>query len=292
MAQSELPNFDKLWNYQKPDETEQKFKELLPQAKISGNADYHAQLLTQIARTQGLQRQFETAHETLNGVEKMLEAQDLPMAQIRYFLERGRVYNSSGKKAEARPFFLEAMAKGETEGADYYTVDAAHMMAIIAPPAKQIEWNERAMSIAEQSKDKRARAWLGSLYNNLGWSYHGLKEYQKALYVFQKALKWQEQHGQLRNIRIARWCIARAYRSLNQLDKALELQRALLKDNEADNGSTNSYVFEEIAECLYALDKPEEAKPYFQKAYDMLSQDAWLVANEAARLERLKELGT
>jgi hypothetical protein len=34
----------------------------------------------------------------------------------------------------------------------------------------------------------------------------------------------------------------------------------------------------------------EGARKYFRQAYDLLSKDEWLVANEPERLERLKAL--
>src|SRR6266498_5625258 len=42
-----LPDFDSLWDYNHPDETEQKFRELLPVAEVSGDDSYYAELLTQ-----------------------------------------------------------------------------------------------------------------------------------------------------------------------------------------------------------------------------------------------------
>lgn len=53
-------------------------------------------------------------------------------------------------------------------------------------------------------------------------------------------------------------------------------------------GTVDGYVFEEIAENLAALGKREEARPYFGKAVDELSQDEWFAKNEAARLANLK----
>jgi hypothetical protein len=94
VAPERLPDFDALWDYGDPAATEVKFREVLPMAKASGDASYHAQLLTQIARTQGLQMKFDHAHSTLDMVEGML-ADDMTVARIRYLLERGRVYNSS-----------------------------------------------------------------------------------------------------------------------------------------------------------------------------------------------------
>ncbi len=44
-----------LWNYNDPAATAIKFRNILPQAKISGEVGYTIELLTQIARTEGLQ---------------------------------------------------------------------------------------------------------------------------------------------------------------------------------------------------------------------------------------------
>src|ERR1051325_6375254 len=99
-----LPDFTKLWNFNKPEETEMRFREILPRAEISHDTSYLAQLLTQIARTQGLQRKFEEAHATLDRVEKMLTP-DLKLARVRYLLERGRAFNSSDHQNKALPLF-------------------------------------------------------------------------------------------------------------------------------------------------------------------------------------------
>lgn len=93
-ASSDLPDFDKLWDYNDPAGTAEKFREILPAARESGNRPYLAELLTQIARTQGLQREFDAAHATLDEVETLL-ADDAPIPRIRVLLERGRVFNSS-----------------------------------------------------------------------------------------------------------------------------------------------------------------------------------------------------
>ena len=43
--------------------------------------------------------------------------------------------------------------------------------------------------------------------------------------------------------------------------------------------------------AVLALGRADEARPYFAQAYALLSQDEWLMDNEAARVARLKELG-
>ncbi len=284
-----LPDFDAMWDYDHPDTTEARFRELVPLAEESGDLSYQAQLMTQIARTQGLQMEFDDAHRTLDGVEAML-TDDLIVARIRYLLERGRVFNSAGLADSARPVFLEAWEEGRQAKEDFYAVDAAHMMAIIEPPEDQLVWAGKAMQIAEQSWDERARRWLGSLYNNAGWTYHDMGDYEKALDLFEKALAWNMECGNEDRVRIARWTVARAYRSLGRVEDALAIQEDLESEIREKGLETDGYVFEEIAECLLLLGREDEAKVYFARAYEHLSQDQWLAANQAGRLTRLKDL--
>ena len=284
-----LPDFDAMWDYSHPDTTEIKFRELLPLAEQAGNASYKACLLTQIARAQGLQMKFADAHLTLDTVRALL-TDDLVLARVRYLLERGRVFNSAGMADSARPLFLDAWETGLRTGEDFYAVDAAHMMAIIEPAEEQLVWADKAMKAAEASSDERAKRWLGSLYNNTGWTHHDMGDYEKALELFEKALAWNEEHGDEERVRIARWTVARAYRSLGRVGEALEAQRELEREILEQGLETDGYVFEEIAECLLLLGETDEARAYFAKAYDLLSEDQWLVANQADRLKRLKEL--
>jgi tetratricopeptide (TPR) repeat protein len=284
-----LPDFDAMWDYDHPESTEAAFRELLPLAEESGNTSYRAQLLTQIARTQGLQMDFSGAHRTLDSVKAML-TDDMTVPRIRYLLERGRVYNSSNEVDSAAPFFLEAWDLSRANNEDFYAVDAGHMMAIIGPPEQQLAWSAKAMEVAEQSSDERARRWLGSLYNNTGWTYHDMGDYNKALELFEKSLAWNREYGTEERVRIARWTVARAYRSLGRVEEALAIQKDLENEIETKGLEPDGYVYEEIAECLLLLGRKAEARTYFGRAYDILSRDQWMVANESARLERLKEL--
>jgi tetratricopeptide (TPR) repeat protein len=286
---ADLPDFDALWDYNHPDSTEARMRDLVPVAEAAGDRSYLAQLMTQIARTQGLQMRFDDAHRTLDGVKVML-TDDMPVVEIRYLLERGRVYNSAGLPDSARPLFLAAWDAALKAKEDFYAVDAAHMMAIIEPPEEQLAWAGKAMEVAEASADERAKRWLGPLYNNTGWTYHDLGDHERALEFFDKALAWNRQYGSPEGVRIARWTVAREYRSLGRVEEALSLQKDLEREIREAEVETDGYVFEEIAECLLLLGRDDEAKPYFALAYEHLSQDPWLVANQAERLTRLEEL--
>ena len=279
-------DFEALWDYDDPAGTETKFRALLP-GTTPGSA-YQVELLTQIARCQGLQQQFEAAHHTLDQAQAVLP-DNAPRARIRLFLERGRVLNSSGRQPEASRQFREAWQLATAVGEDFYAVDAAHMLAISEPPSEQLAWNQHAIALAEQSTQPRARNWLGSLYNNLGWTLHDQGEAVQALDLFERALELRVQQGKDSDIRIARWCVARCWRSLGRVDEALSAQRALAAEHAAA-GSEDGYVDEELGECLLLLGWSGEAQAHFARAHVLLSQDAWLLEAEPARLARLKQL--
>ena len=289
MTVNQRVDFDSLWDYNDPSGTEARFRGLLPQARTGGDAGYLAELLTQIARAEALQQRFDDAHRTLDEVEPMLP-EATTRARIRYLLERGRVFNSSRRRDEARPLFLQAWELAREAGEDFSAVDAAHMVAIVESPEGSLEWNERAIAWAEQSADPRARGWLGSLYNNLGWTYHDLGRYEEALATFEHGLAWQQRAGKTAEARIAAWTVARALRSLGRYEEALAQQRENLRALEAA-GASDGYTQEEIGECLLALGREDEARPHFARAYALLRDDPWLQRDEPERLQRLAALG-
>lgn len=287
MYSENLPDFDSLWDYSQPDQTEARFRDVLLQ--IPEDDPAFLELLTQIARAQGLQHKFEKAQQTLDQVERRLgKVPSRPHA--RYLLERGRVFNSSGDPEKARPFFEEALEIAQKISADFYAVDAIHMLAIVAAPDQSLTLNLQAIQMAEASMQEKARGWLGSLYNNTGWSYHGLGNYAAALEFFEKAEAWQRSAGGADRLRIAQWCVARTLRSLGLFEEALSRQLSLKHELDADD-EKDGFVFEEIGECLISLNRAEEARPYFSKAYKILSEDPWLAEQEPGRLARLKLLG-
>ncbi|OLD09783.1 MAG: hypothetical protein AUI95_00125 [Crenarchaeota archaeon 13_1_40CM_3_52_4] len=62
-------DLDSLWDFDHPGPTEKRFRELLPAAVDSLDISYLAELLTQIARAEAMQRKFQEAGKTLDRVE-------------------------------------------------------------------------------------------------------------------------------------------------------------------------------------------------------------------------------
>lgn len=282
--------FDELWDYDDPAASEGRFRDLLPDLVAHGDESQRVQLLTQIARTLGLQRRFDDARYVLAEAEARLDAAG-DRARVRWLLETGRCHNASGSPELSRSFFLEAWELAKECGEDFHAVDAAHMLAIVEPaPEDRLAWTMRSLELAESSDDGRVGKWPGSLHNNIGWTWHEEGDYERALEHFRKAQAWRERQGDVGTIRIARWCIARCLRSLGRVDEALAMQRALLEEYQAED-APDGYVYEELGECLLLLGREAEARPWFARAHAELSADPWLQAEEADRLARLELLG-
>ncbi len=271
------------WDFENPAESEKRFLSL---------ADQHPQgrgrLLTQAARCLGLMGKFEEAKARLDSIESDDEGAELV---VRMALEHGRVKNSSGNPSEALPYFQTAFEEGQEAGLEFLAADAAHMLAIASPTEESIQWAIRCIELINTAEDEQVQKWAGPVYNNLAWTYHDADRFEEALPQFEKALEAWTIRGGDRPIQIAKWSVARCLRSLGRFKEALERQLELaieLKAAEVEDGFSQ----EEIAECLYALDRHDEAVPYFKEAHRLLSEMGWLKDSEPERLARIHKLST
>jgi tetratricopeptide (TPR) repeat protein len=289
-SNSELAPFDPLWNYSDAAGTESRFRDLLTAARASGNVGYLAELLTQIARAQGLQQKYAEAHATLDEVEHLITGGTDP-AHVRSLLERGRIWNSSGRPEKSVPFFEQALDSARQAGFEFYAVDAAHMLGVATKGVQSLKWHEEAIRMSEAASDPRARKWLGALYNNTGWTYHAMGRHADALAMFEKHLQLRTtEHNEIQ-VGIALWSIAKMFRFLGRVEEALSLQLQVLTRPERQGNDSEGYTREEIGECLVLLGRQDDARAYFARAWELLQNDAWLSQDEPQRLERLRVLG-
>lgn len=279
-------SIDALWDYGNPLASETRFRRAL--TDWPEGSPQALEILTQVARAQGLQRRYAAAHATLDSVAASLDG--MPSHQrVRYLLERGRVFNSSGSPAQAVPLFALALELAECGGDAFYAIDAAHMLGIAAPAPDRMAWHFAALALAKTARDPRAARWLGPVYNNLAWAYLDAGDAPRALVFFRKALPAWEARGDADAARVARWSIARALRGVGDLDAAVRLQRGLLEEN-VRHGTVDGFVFEELAEIAHARGDPLEARSWFAKAWRILRTDP-AVAAEPERLHRMARLG-
>jgi tetratricopeptide (TPR) repeat protein len=178
---------DELWTFDDASESERRFREEL--TGFPAGSQVAAELMTQLARTLGLQGRFDEADAVLDA---MGDVSGVVLA--RSLLERGRLRNSSAHPDVAIPLFEEALAASSAVGNDFLAIDAAHMLGI-ADPARIEHWTARALETVDETKDRRAKRWAVSLHNNLGLALFDAGNLTGALAEFELAADAARDYG-------------------------------------------------------------------------------------------------
>ena|SRR5437660_1098699 len=132
------------WDFDDLDGTEQRFRDQLDREPDDAG---RAELLTQLARVEGLRGDFDGCERLLAEAEGLAGASEI--ARVRIELERGRKLRSSGEAADSQPLFESAFEDAPANELYYLAGDAAHMVAI-ADPGKMIDRTERGLAVRER----------------------------------------------------------------------------------------------------------------------------------------------
>jgi tetratricopeptide (TPR) repeat protein len=262
-----------LWDFDDLDASEERFRVQLDHETTDAG---RAEVLTQLARVEGLRGRFEQCDALLD------EAQALGGAEARVLLERGRRERSSGRPGAGRLLFEQAFELARADREDVLAVDAAHMVAIVADTEA---WTARAVEIATSSDDPGVRYWLGPLYNNVGWSRYEAGDATGALDAFERALASRVRDDPRPYPReVARYAVGKALRALARADEAAAaLEQCLAWAAEA--GVEDAYFHEELAEDYAALGRDAAARVQARRALELTSE-----ADDPSRVARLREL--
>jgi tetratricopeptide (TPR) repeat protein len=216
-----------------------------------------AEVLTQLARVEGLRGDFDACERLLQRAESL--AGEDPVARVRIDLERGRKLRSSGDPEASVPFFESAFERAREAGEQFLAGDAAHMVAI-ADPDKMAEWTERGLELA--GSEPAAAYWAGPLLNNLGWHYVEKGCYEEALAVFERALDARERDPENpAQIEIARYAVGKTLRLLGRPEEAATLIEQCVANSDPD-----PYFHEELSEIYAVLGRAEEARKHAELA--------------------------
>jgi len=261
-----------LWDFNDLDASEQRFRTQLEAESTDAG---RAEVLSQLARVEGLRGEYERCDALLE------EAEALGGAEARVLLERGRRARSSGQAGAGLAEFERAFELARANGEDVLAVDAAHMIAIVDDMEG---WTARGVEIAGSSDDPGVRYWLGPLYNNVGWARYEAGDAAGALDAFEQALASRERDDpRPYSVAIARYAVGKALRGVGRADEAAAaLERCVAWAAEA--GVEDDYFHEELAEDYAALGRDADAREQARRALALVSED------EPARVARLREL--
>lgn len=203
----------------------EEYLKVLEQARKEFNRSVETEALAQVARTTLLTGNKEEGRTWLSqAAEKAVD--DDPMGWSRYLGVRGRFEWQDGDLNRARATFDEMYVYCNTNGLWGRSVDAAHMIAIVAEdPQEQIEWGKRGIEAAESGE---VESWLGPLWNNLAGTYYELKQYDSALACYLKAREYHWRFsGEIGKL-FADYHVGMTYRLLGDLEKAGQWLRPVL----------------------------------------------------------------
>jgi tetratricopeptide (TPR) repeat protein len=233
-----------LWDFDDLDGSEERFRERLA---VETSDVRRGELLTQLARVEGLRGRFDEGDRLLDEAETIADVDVRPWIDV----ERGRLRRSSGDAAAALPLFEAAYAAALEAGNEFLAADAAHMAALAARDRDDLEaWTERGVALAERSDE--AAYWLGPLLNNLGWVQYEAGDHAAALESFERALAARERDSERPyEIEIARYAVAKVLLALGRADEAIALlERAV---EWASHAGKRDRWFDEALVEAYAL---------------------------------------
>lgn len=211
-----------------------------------------AEVLTQLARIEGLHRRFDEASTLLAEADALVGPSEV--ARARVLLERGRVLRLSGDLATALPLFKEAFETALAAEEEFIAADAAHMAALADD---MLAWSRRGLELARRSP--AAASWAGTLLNNLGW-WHGQRgEHAESLVAYRGSLEAYERDAPYPYLReAARVGVARALRALGRGNEAVPLlEQAVTWAQGA--GHPDRVFHEELAAAYADVGRADEA---------------------------------
>ena len=266
-----------LWDFSNPALSRQRFEVALATSK---DADEALVLRTQIARSHGLERNFDRARAELKALEPVLPNASAT-ARVRFSLELGRTHASATHTLQdsqdpqaARAAFQAALALAKANQLDALAIDAVHMLAFVdTAPADQLHWANAALAISLASHQADARRWEASIRHNLGYALQQLKRFDEALDAFRQSEAAFNQTARPQRALVARWMQANTLRLMGDAAQALAMQTELETKN-AELGKPDVYVFDELALLHTAMGNTEASAQYRQKAQALRAASA------------------
>ena len=273
-----------LWDFADLGGSEQRLRAAL---EDEPSDEGRAEVLTQLARVEGLRGDFEAGERLVDEAGALVPEGGVAAARVD--LERGRLRRSSGDPAAAFPLFESAFEAACGAGAWFIAADAAHMAALAASGREGfVEWAQRGIELGEEHGE--ASYWAGPLLNNLGWEYYEAGELELALEAFERALQARGREPDKEEpIALARYAVGKALRALGRSEEAIPLLEQAVAWA-TGQGTPDGWYHEELALEYEAVGRPDDAAEQARLAIPLLEAADPSFADDAERTERLREL--
>jgi len=232
--------------------------------------------LAQVARSYLITDRKEEGRTWLERAEKAASP-SVPLGWSRYLGVRGRFEWQDEDLEKATATFTEMYNYCLEHELHSRAVDAAHMVAITAPPEKQIVWASKGIWAAEKGD---VEEWLGPLWNNLGWTYEDLGRHEESLDALLKAREYHWKLGGEMNKLIADWSVGHAYRMIGEHQAAAQWIRPVLAWSERlydiepspEAAEWIGHSCRELGELALQRGEQQEALEYFRRAREKLEE--------------------
>ena len=273
-----------LWDFDDLDASEERLR---AQLAAEPSDEGRAEVLTQLARVEGLRGDFDAGEQLVAEAEAL--GGESAVAAVRVDLERGRLRRSSGDRDAALPLFESAFARAVAACEWFLAADAAHMAALAAADRDGfIEWTQRGITVSEERVD--ASYWAGPLLNNLGWEHYDAGQHELALEAFERALRARERDpSSPAAIALAQYAVGKALRALGRSGEAIPLLEQAVARAEGE-GAPDGWFHEELAEEYAAVGLSADARAQARLALPLLRDADPSLADDAERSGRLHSL--
>jgi len=246
------------------------YLQVAERARQEFNRSVETEALSQVARTSLLLGEKDAGRDWLTKAFERATNDD-PMGWSRYLGVRGRFEWQDGDIMAARKTFDEMYVYCNTNGLWGRSVDAAHMIAIVAESPEeqieeQIEWGKRGIEAAESGG---VESWLGPLWNNLAGTYYDLKQFDSALACYLKAREYHWRFsGEVAKL-FADYHVGMTCRLLGKYDEADQWLRPVLAWAERlGDHSAIGQASEDLGEIEVARGNKNEGLRLLKRARD------------------------
>ena len=276
------------------------FKEALAVAEEEGDGSLTIRSLSMIARSWLAQGNSEEGRPWLNRASKLASPED-PQGWAAVLGVRGRFEWKAKEYAKAEATFTEMYEYCLEREMHRLAIDAAHMVALVGDVETKIEWALKAIKAAEAGGEETA-GWLGPIWNNLGWTYDGMGEADKALEALLKARKHHYENGNDLSKVVADIFVGIAQRKAGKLEEAMETIKAAqarVEQLAGENPDNKEYIERkgdcrrELGEHALLAGEREAALEHFRAARDLLREagaESWDREGFKKFEERIKQL--